>query len=67
MRRMYGEFENSNVDYGPPVGGARQQNKRTRHYPPQPPPSLYGDSYFNRLLAKRQTTLPNTPQSESGR
>lgn len=67
MRRMYGEFENSNVDYGPRAGNDRQRNKRTRNYPPQPPPPSYGESYFNRLLTKRQTTLPKIPQSESGR
>ncbi|XP_065206360.1 protein spaetzle 3-like [Planococcus citri] len=66
MRRMYGEFETSNVDYGPQFNDP-QRNKRTRNYPPQPPSATYGgESYFSRILNKRQT-LPKTPQSESGR
>lgn len=62
MRRMYGEFESSTVDYGPPSGNQRR-TKRTR--PPQPIPS-YGDSYFSKILTKRQT-LPKIPQSDTGR
>lgn len=66
MRRMYGEFETSTVDYGPQFNDP-QRNKRTRNYPPQPQSTTYGgESYFSRLLNKRQT-LPKTPQSESGR
>ncbi|XKL61270.1 hypothetical protein PGB90_008327 [Kerria lacca] len=64
MRRMYGEFESSTVDYGP-QNANRQRNKRSRNHSSQQIPS-YGESYFSRILSKRQT-LPKIPESESGR
>jgi hypothetical protein len=67
---MYGEFESSIVDYGPDDYGGPENNKRTRNqHPSHPLPSAYGESYFNRLLNKRQTkpTLPKIPEAESGR
>lgn len=67
MRRMYGEFESSNVDYGPtppPAADTEHRQVRTHHHS-----TFYKeDTYFTaKAYAKRQTSLPKTSINDSGR